>query len=309
VRLLPGGERQAGEEEAAALTARLLRQVRRLEIRARHLAEDMFAGSYRSVFKGSGIEFAEVRRYYAGDAISNIDWNVTARMGYPHVKEHVDERELTVILAMDVSGSVQFGSLDRSKQDVAAEVAGLLAFSAIRNSDKVGLAMFSTDVEMYIPPEKGRRQGLRVIREMLHHRARDRGTDIAGALEYLSRVLTRRAIVFLISDFHDEDYQQAMAVAARRHDLIAVRLIDPRERDLPPAGLMEFTDAERGSHVLVDTSAEEYRQHLRAALENRRRAQAREMWRLGVDLIGLPTDGSVVEPLVKFFDLRRRRLR
>jgi len=297
------------DEEAVALIRGLLGQVRRLEIRARHLAEDMFAGSYRSVFKGAGIEFAEVRRYSPGDPISNIDWNVTARSGYPHVKQHADERQLTVLLAVDVSGSVEFGSLDRRKQDVAAEIAGLIAFSAIRNNDRVGLLMFSDAVEMFIPPEKGRRQGLRVIREMLHHRPQSRGTDIAEALEFVSRVLTRRAIVFLISDFHDEAYLRPMSVAARRHDLVAVRLIDPRERDLPAVGLLELIDAEDGTHLLVDTSSETYRLRLQAVLADRREEQRQEMTRRGVDLIDVPTDGTAIDPLARFFEQRRRRLR
>jgi uncharacterized protein (DUF58 family) len=300
----PAGQR----DESIALIRGLLGQVRRLEIRARHLAEDMFAGSYRSVFKGSGIEFAEVRRYAAGDPIGNIDWNVTARTGYPHVKQHVDERQLTVLLAVDVSGSVEFGSVDRSKQDVAAELAGLLAFSAIRNNDRVGLVMFADEVEMFIPPEKGRRQGLRVIREMLAHRPRSRGTDIAEALEFISRVLTRRAVVFLISDFHDDAYLRPMSVAARRHDLIAVRLIDPLERSLPAAGLVEMIDAEDGSHLLIDTSPDEYRQRLTSVLATQRAEERREMTRRGVDLIDVPTDGSAVDPLMEFFELRRRRL-
>lgn len=295
--------------DAAALTAQLLRQVRRLEIRARHMAEDMFAGSYRSVFKGAGIEFSEVRRYYPGDAIGNIDWNVTARAGYPHVKQHVDERQLTVVLVVDVSGSVEFGSLDRRKQDVAAEVGGLLAFSAIRNHDNVGLVMFTTAVEKYIPPDSGRTQGLRVIRELLHHEAQGRGTSIAEALEFVSRVLTRRAIVFLISDFHDEDFWRPMSVAAKRHDLIAVRLIDPRERALPDAGLVELVDAESDWHLLLDTGSPEYRDALREMLEDRRRDQNRQMARRGVDVIDVPTDGSPIDPLVRFFERRRRRLR
>lgn len=295
--------------ETAALTAQLLRQVRRLEIRARHMAEDMFAGSYRSVFKGAGIEFSEVRRYYPGDAIGNIDWNVTARAGYPHVKQHVDERQLTVVLVVDVSGSVEFGSLDRRKQDVAAEVGGLLAFSAIRNHDNVGLIMFTTSVEKYIPPDSGRTQGLRVIRELLHHEAEGRGTSIAEALEFVSRVLTRRAIVFLISDFHDEDFWRPMSVAAKRHDLIAVRLIDPRERVLPDAGLVELVDAESDWHLLLDTGSPEYREALREMLEDRRRDQNQQMARRGVDVIEVPTDGSPIDPLVRFFERRRRRLR
>jgi len=295
--------------DAAALTAQLLRQVRRLEIRARHMAEDMFAGSYRSVFKGAGIEFSEVRRYYPGDAIGNIDWNVTARAGYPHVKQHVDERQLTVVLVVDVSGSVEFGSLDRRKQDVAAEVGGLLAFSAIRNHDNVGLVMFSTEVEKYIPPDSGRTQGLRVIRELLHHQAEGRGTRIAEALEFVSRVLTRRAIVFLISDFHDQDFWRPMSVAAKRHDLIAVRLIDPRERALPGVGLVELVDAESDWHVLLDTASPGYREALRGMLEDRRQDQNQQMARRGVDVIEVPTDGSPIDPLVRFFDRRRRRLR
>ena len=299
----------ARDDEAVALTRQLLGQVRRLEIRARHLADDMFAGSYRSVFKGAGIEFSEVRRYSPGDPIGNIDWNVTARAGFPHVKEHVDERQLTVLLAVDISGSVEFGSLDKRKQDVAAEVAGLLAFSAIRNNDMVGLMLFADDVEMYIPPEKGRKQGLRVIREMLHHQPRSRGTNIAGSLEFISRVLTRRAIVFLLSDFHDRDYLRPLAIAARRHDLVAVRLIDPRERDLPPVGLIEVVDAEDGSHLLIDTSSEHYRKVLRGTLAGRRAEEKQEMTRRSVDVIDVPTDGTAIDPLVRFFDLRRRRLR
>lgn len=295
--------------DTATLTARLLRRVRRLEIRARHLAEDMFAGSYRSVFKGAGIEFSEVRRYYPGDPISNIDWNVTARAGYPHVKQHVDERQLTVVLLVDVSGSVQFGSLDRRKQDIAAEVGGVLAFSAIRNHDNVGLVLFSSMVEKYIPPDSGRTQGLRVIRELLHHQPDGRGTNIADALEFVSRVLTRRAIIFLVSDFHDDGFWRPMSVAAKRHDLIAVRLIDPRERALPDAGLVEFVDAESDWHVLVDTGAPEYREAVRAALAARRREQNEQMARRGVDVIEVPTEGSAIDPLVHFFERRRRRLR
>ena len=306
---VPDDARREPDEESVALIRGLLGQVRRLEIRARHLAEDMFAGSYRSVFKGAGIEFAEVRRYSPGDPVSNIDWNVTARSGYPHVKQHADERQLTVLLAVDISGSVEFGSLDRRKQDVAAEVAGLLAFSAIRNNDRVGLLMFADEVEMFIPPEKGRRQGLRVIREMLHHEPRSRGTDIASALEHISRILTRRAIVFLISDFHDEDYLRQMAIAARRHDLVAIRLIDPRERELPAAGLVELMDAEDGSHMLVDTSSPDYRAALQNVLAYRRDSQRQEMTRRSVDVIDVPTDGNAIDPLVRFFELRRRRLR
>ncbi len=186
---------------------------------------------------------------------------------------------------------------------------GLLAFSAIRNNDQVGLVLYADGGEMHIPPEKGRRQGMRVIRAMLAHTPRSRGTDISEALKFISRVLTRRAIVFLISDFHDDAYLRPLSVAARRHDLVAVRLVDPLERELPPAGLVEMIDAEDGSHILVDTSSEQYRWHLRAVLEGRREEQRREMTRRGVDLIDIPTEGTAVDPLAQFFELRRRRLR
>lgn len=294
-------------DQAAALTRELLRRVRRLEIRTSRVADDLFAGSYKSVFKGRGIEFSEVRRYYPGDPVSAIDWNVTARMGYPHVKQHVDERELTVLLIVDASGSVQFGTVARSKQEVAAEVAGLVAFSALRNNDKVGLMMFTEQVEKYIAPDKGRRQALRIIREMLYHRTHSRGTNIAAALEMVSRVLHRRAIIFLISDFHDDNYQRPLSVVARRHDLIAVRIIDPCERVLPPAGIVEFRDAETGRHVLVDTDNAALRAVFAGGLEKRRSLQNEEILRRGADVIEVRSEDTAVDALVRFFERRRRR--
>ncbi len=289
------------DDEAAAFTRELLRCVRRLEIRTSHVADDLFAGNYKSVFKGRGIEFSEVRRYYAGDDVRDIEWNVTARTGYPHVKLHVDERELTMMLVVDASGSVEFGTTEHTKQEVAAEVAGVLAFSAIRNNDKVGLVMFTDEVEKYISPDKGRRQALRLIRSMLHHEPRSRGTSIGRAMELVSRVLTRRAIVFLISDFHDDGYLRPVSVAAKRHDLIAVRLIDPREREMPRAGLVEFRDSETGRHLLADTSQPEFQRRFREGLERKREEEARDLVRRGVDVIDVRTDESAVDPLVKFF--------
>jgi len=296
------------EDEAVAFTRELLRRVRRLEIRTSRVADDLFAGNYKSVFKGRGIEFSEVRRYYPGDDVRDIEWNVTARTGYPHVKQHVDERELTVLLVVDSSGSVGFGTAERTKQEVAAEVAGVLAFSAIRNNDKVGLVMFTEQVEKYISPDKGRRQVLRVIREMLHHRPSQPGTNIGNALEFVSRVLTRRAIVFLISDFHDQGYLRPLSVAAKRHDLIAVRLIDPREREMLPVGLVEFYDSELGRHVLLDTSTPGYQKLFKERLARKRADEARDLIRRSVDLVDVYTDESPVDPLVKFFQLRARRL-
>ncbi len=290
------------------LASELLRRVKRLEIRTSHLADDLFAGSYKSVFRGRGMEFSEVRRYYAGDPVNSIDWNVTARVGYPHVKVHVDERELTVLLVVDASGSVEFGSGAQTKQETAAEVAGLLAFSALRNNDKVGLMMFTDEVEKYLAPDTGRKQATRIIRELLHHKPQQRGTNIAEALEMVSRVLKRRAIVFLISDFHDDAYLRPMAVAAKRHDLVAVRLVDPLERELPAAGLVEVVDAETGDHYLVDTSGEEMRSKYAGLLEDRRAEQDAEMLRRGVDVVRVDADTSAVDALVRFFDLRSRRI-
>lgn len=299
---------QEPRDEATALTRELLRRVRRLEIRTSRVADDLFAGSYKSVFRGRGMEFSEVRRYYAGDPVNSIDWNVTARVGYPHVKVHVDERELTVLLVVDASGSVEFGSGAETKQETAAEVAGLLAFSALRNNDKVGLMMFTDEVEKYLAPDTGRKQATRIIRELLHHKPRQRGTNIAEALEMVSRVLKRRAIVFLISDFHDEAYLRPMGVAAKRHDLVAVRLVDPLERELPAAGLVEVVDAETGEHHLVDTSDEEMRRRYADVLEARRAEQDAEMLRRGVDVVRVDADSSAVDALVRFFDLRSRRI-
>jgi len=295
------------DDAATQFSRELLARVKRLEIRTSHLADDLFAGSYRSVFRGRGMEFSEVRRYYAGDPINSIDWNVTARMGYPHVKVHIDERELTVLLVVDASGSVDFGSGDTSKQELAAEVAGLLTFSAMRNNDKVGLMMFTDEVEKYIAPDKGRKQALRIIREMLAHKPESPGTNIGAALEMVSRVLHRRAIVFLISDFHDDAYLRPMSVAAKRHDLVGVRLVDPTERAMPPAGLVEFEDAETGTHRLVDTSSAEFRLAFEAALAARREEQDTEMTKRGVDIVRVDTDDSPVDALVRFFELRARR--
>jgi uncharacterized protein (DUF58 family) len=278
-------EPPAPEDEAVALTRELLRRVRRLEIRTSRVADDLFAGSYKSVFKGRGIEFSEVRRYYPGDEVRDIEWNVTARTGYPHVKQHVDERELTVMLVVDASGSVEFGSVDRSKQDVAVEVAGLLAFSAIRNNDKVGLVMFTEEVEKYIAPDKGRRQVLRLIREMLHHQPQKRGTNIAEAMDL-----------------------RPVSVAAKRHDLIAVRLIDPRERGMPRAGIVEFYDAEAGQHVLIDTSRPEFGKAFEQRTARKRETETSDLVRRGVDVIDVHTDESAIEPLVRFFELRARRI-
>lgn len=287
----------------------LLRNVRHIEIRTDRLSNDFFAGGYHSVFKGLGLEFSEVRSYTPGDDVRTIDWNVTARTGKPHVKSFVEERELTVMLVVDGSGSLGFGSQERSKAEAAAEVCALLAFSAIKNNDKVGLVIFTNDVELHLPPRKGRRQVLRVIREVLYYQTRQRGTNLRRALEVTTRALTRRAVVFVISDFRDEGYLEALTVAERRHDVIAVEITDPRERDLGRVGLIELEDAETGARVLVDGSSAALRARIAAQEERASQERASVFAARGVDLVQVSTAASPVDPLLQFVERRRRRLR
>src|SRR5262245_9108530 len=235
-------------------------QIRRLQLRARRAVEDLLGGEYHSVFKGTGIAFDEVRSYQPGDDVRAIDWNVTARMGQPFIKRFIEERELTVILAMDCSRRRSFGTGAQPKREVAAELAAVLAFSAISNNDRVGLAQFTDRMEQFLPPRKGHRHALRLIRDVLFYQPSHRGTNLTAGLDYLNRVLRRRAIVFLFSDFLDRDFDRALRRTARRHDLVAVCVRDPREEDLPPVGLVEIEDAETGRHLVIDTSASGARQ-------------------------------------------------
>jgi uncharacterized protein (DUF58 family) len=291
------------------LPREVIRQVRRLQLRARRAVEDLLGGEYHSVFKGTGIAFEEVREYQPGDDIRTIDWNVTARMGHPFIKRFVEERELTVMLAVDCSASQQFGSRLQQKREVAAELAAVLAFSAITNSDRVGLVAFSDRVERFVPPRKGTRHVLRLIRDVLFFQPAHRGTSIREGLDYLNRVLHRRAIVFLLSDFRDEGYERAFKRTGRRHDLIAVPLTDPREEELPRVGLLELEDAETGRHIVLDTFSAEVRAAY-AEGARRRRETLRQLARSSrVDLIEVSTDGGHLDALIRFFRLRERRLR
>ena len=287
----------------------ILRKVRRVEITTRGLVNDVFSGEYHSVFKGRGMNFAEVREYQYGDDIRSIDWNVTARIGRPFVKVFEEERELTVMLVVDVSASGDFGTRERMKGEIAVEICALLAFSAIKNNDKVGLIIFSDRIEKFVPPRKGRAHVLRVLRELFYHRPEGRGTDIAGALEYLTHVVRRRAVAFLVSDFMSEGFEKPLSVAGRRHDLIAVRLGDRREESLPPLGYVEFEDAETGELFLVNTSDARFR----AAFEERsarvREGLERTFRRSRVDVIDIRTGESYVQPLMRFFEERERRFR
>jgi len=287
----------------------ILKEVRRIEISTRGLINEVFSGEYHSVFKGRGMNFAEVREYSYGDDIRSIDWNVTARTGDPFVKVFDEERELTVMLVVDVSASGDFGTRERMKGEVAVEICALLAFSAIKNNDKVGLIIFSDHVEKFVPPRKGRRHVLRVLRELLYHRPEGRGTDITTALEYLNHVQRKKAVTFLVSDFRDAGFEKALAVAGRRHDLIAVRVGDPREREIPPLGLLELEDPETGDRVLVNTSNEKFRTAFAERSAEARRALDRTLRRTKVDVIDIETGEPYVKPLMRFFKERMRRRR
>lgn len=285
----------------------ILKQVRRIEISTRGLVNEVFSGEYHSVFKGRGMNFAEVREYQYGDDIRSIDWNVTARNGSPFVKIFEEERELTVMLVVDVSASGEFGTRERLKGEVAVEICALLAFSAIKNNDKVGLIIFSDRIEKFVPPRKGRRHVLRVLRELLYHRPEGRGTDITGALEYLTHVQRKKAVTFLVSDFRDEGFDKALAVAGRRHDLIAVRLGDARERELPPLGYLELEDPETGQRVVVNTSDPHFRMAFATRVTNDRNDLDRAFRKSKVDVIDIETGEPYVRPLMRFFQDRARR--
>lgn len=288
---------------------RILSKIRRLELRTRGLVEASFAGQYRSVFKGRGMNFEEVREYQPGDEVRTIDWNVTARLGVPHIKKFTEERELTVMLMVDVSASGGYGSVNLSKRELAAEVACVIAFSAIRNNDKVGLLLFSDHVELYIPPKKGRHHTLRIIREILYFNPVGKGTRPAEALHYVNRVLTRKAVVFLISDFEADDFDRELAITARRHDLIAMPVSDPAEEELPDVGIVTFEDAETGEQIEVNTSNASVRSAYGHLAEKRREELEREFRRKRIDAVWLETDRDYLPALQVFFRTRERRLR
>jgi len=289
------------------LTREQLRAVRKIQIRTSHLVTDMFAGQYQSVFKGRGIEFAEVRLYQPGDDVRTIDWNVTARTGVPHVKRYAEERELTVMLLIDASASTQFGSVRQLKSALAAELGALFAFSAISNNDKVGLVIFTDRIELALPPRKGTHHVLRVIRDILSIQPVGRGTDIPAALEHLRTVTKRRSVVFILSDFLDPNWRQALRIAARRHDVIAVVLDDPREVTLPDVGLVELEEAETGARYVVDTSNRRLREAFAREAAAARAERDRRLRAADVDAIVIATDKSYTEPLLRFFRMRERR--
>jgi uncharacterized protein (DUF58 family) len=285
----------------------LARKIRRLEIRTRGRVEDVFGGEYQSAFRGRGIEFAEVRPYQVGDDIRNIDWNVSARMDDTYVKIYEEEREQTVMLAVDVSGSEDFGSRGGLKREVAAEVCAVMAFSAVQNNDKVGLLLFSDGVEQFVPPRKGRRHVLRLIRELFTSEPDSPGTDLTVGIERVMRMLNRRSVVVVVSDFIDDGYESALRSLGQRHDAVAAEVVDPREEELPPVGLVDLTDAETGETVTVDARSRNARRAFARAARERRRRTASILRRAQVGHVRIRTDEDYVEPLIAFFRRRNER--
>ncbi len=286
----------------------VLRKIRQIEITTSRMVTDVFAGQYESVFKGRGMEFDEVREYQPGDEIRSIDWNVTARMAHPYVKKFVEERQLTVMILLDASGSCSFGSGHQLKSDLAAELSAILAFSAIRNNDRIGLIIFTDRIEKFIPPRKGTTHVLRVIREALYFKPKGSGTDINGAIEYLNRITARRAVVFVISDFYAGDYKKSLSIANKRHDVIALTVSDPREYELPDIGIVELRDAETGGIFLMDASNRASREEY-ARRSMKLFSQRKEVFdSCRVDHIDISTTRPYLGPLIQFFRMRERRI-
>ena len=289
----------------------VLKKVRQIEIRTNREVTDVLGGQYHSVFKGHGMEFEEVREYLPGDEVRSIDWNVTARFGHPYIKKFKEERELTVMLIVDVSASGQFGSVRQTKNELTAELAAVLAFSAIRNNDKVGLIMFTDQIEKYVSPKKGRRHVLRVIREILAFQPKGRGTNLKAALDYLNHVQSRRAVTFVLSDFQVEDEEvvrKKLRVASKRHDVVALSLRDPREEELPAVGLVELRDAETDERALVDTFDRNVREQFAVKSRLRLEALRRMLRSASVDHVEIRCETDYMLPLIKFFKMRERRI-
>jgi uncharacterized protein (DUF58 family) len=304
----PSTTLRSARDDERKTPAEILKKIRALEIKTKGLVQTVFAGDYHSVFKGRGMNFEDVREYQPGDEIRAIDWNVTARLGTAFVKKFTEERELTVILVVDVSASGNFGSVSQSKRELAAEVACLLAFSAIRNNDKVGLLLFSDRVELFIPPKKGRSHTLRIIREILFFEPAGRGTAPALALDYLNKVVTRRAVVFFVSDFQSGDFSRELSVSGRRHDFIAVHVQDQREEVLPNVGIITLEDAETGEQIEINTADRTTRARFSALAETRRAELNRTLRRNSIDAISLRTGEDYLPALRAFFKQRERRL-
>lgn len=289
------------------LPKEVLNNIRRIEIRTKRLVNDLFSGEYHSTFKGQGMEFEEVRQYEPGDDIRLIDWNVTARTGYPHIKKFKEERELSVVLLVDASSSGRFGTRKRFKSETAAELCAVLAFSAIKNNDKVGLIIFTDQIEKFVSPKKGRAHVLRLIREILYFKPEGRGTDISGALEYFSRVIKRKSVVFLVSDFLSDGFYKPLQIANNKHDIIAIKITDPREMRFDNLGLVELEDAETGEVFMVDTGTRKFRREFSARAEEDMDDLRRGFRLINLDFINISSDKSYIVPLINFFAMRGKR--
>lgn len=286
----------------------VLRKIKHIEIRTNRLVSDIFGGEYESVFKGQGIEFADVREYVPGDDIRTIDWNVSARSQHVYVKKYVEERELTVLFVVDMSGSQYFGSGERLKSEVAAEITAILAFAAVQNKDKTGMVICTDEVEKYVPLKKGKTHALRVVREILFYKPKGKKTRLAAGLEFLQQILSRTAVIFVISDFQDEGYEKSLKILSRRHDVIAIHLKDRREQEMPAAGLVEFKDQETGQTALVDTSDPFFRKQFQKQAAERKEKMDKLFKTLRVDKVEIGAEGSYIEPLMRFFKIREQRL-
>jgi len=285
-------------------TSELLKRVRKIEIKTRGLSRNIFAGEYHSAFKGLGMTFSEVREYQYGDDIRKIDWNVTARYNHPYVKLFEEERELTVMLMIDVSGSREFGTISQLKKNQITEIAAVLAFSAIQNNDKIGVIFFSNTIEKFIPPKKGKTHILRIIRELIDFHPENRETDISNALRYLTNAIKKRCTTFVISDFLDNDFENALTIANKKHDLVALKIYDQREEEIPSIGLVKIKDAETGEYSWVDTSNKKVRENYSAWWRNERETVSEIFKRSGVDMAEIRTDQDYVKSLINLFKRR-----
>ncbi len=291
------------------LPREILKKIKRIEIKTSKMVNEVFSGEYHSIFRGIGMEFSEVREYQPGDDIRNIDWNVTARYGHPYLKIYREERELNVMLIVDLSASQNFGTGERLKTEAAAEITALLSLAAIKNNDKVGLLAYTDRIELYIPPKKGRNHVLRLIREILFFKPSGRKTDTAGALEYFLGVSKKKSVVFLISDFIDTGYKKPMGIAAKKHDLIALKLSDSLEMKIPKTGLIRFFDLETGTERMVDSSSRKFKTLLQKRVIDQNRKFDEMTSKMGVDKIYIPAGGDYSKPLIRFFEMRARRIR
>ena len=290
------------------IPSKIFEKVKRIEIRTRGLVNNLFGGEYHSIFKGRGIAFSEVREYHPGDPIRLIDWNVTARIGAPYIKVFEEERELTVYLVVDISASGKFGSFQQLKQELGAEIAAVLGFSAIKNNDKVGLILFSENVEKFIVPKKGKTHVMRVIRELLYFKPKYKGTVFKNTLDFISRVAKRKSVIFIISDFIDDGFWKSLKILNKKHDILGIRLIDPLEIDFPNIGLAKIEDQETQKAFWIDTSSANLRKKMKENIEIELKNFERKSKKNGLDIINIFTDKDFVEPLLKFFKMREKRV-